>query len=68
MKFIAEEYLKGWFILDFIAVLPWGPMTGNWDIEYIIRILIRMIKMPNALNMVDGRGISLLIMKLKYRE
>ena len=65
MKFIAEEYLKGWFFLDFIAMLPWGPMTGNFDAEYIIRILIRMIKVPNALNMLDGRGVSLLIMKLR---
>lgn len=64
MKFIAEEYLKGWFPPDFIAVLPWGAMTGYWDIEYILRILIRMVKIPNALNMLDGRGIGLVIMKL----
>jgi hypothetical protein len=63
-RIIVFSYLKGWFIFDFVAVLPIGLMTGNFDAEYLIR-LVRITKLPNAVNMLDGRGISLLIASIK---
>jgi hypothetical protein len=59
-KEIAKNYGKGWLVPDVLAVLPYGFITGDWDIEYLIR-MIRITKLPNALNMLDGRGFSLLI-------
>jgi hypothetical protein len=61
---IAAAYLKGWFVPDLIASIPSGAITGNYDIEYFLT-MIRLSKLPNALNMVDGRGISLLITLLR---
>jgi hypothetical protein len=64
MGIIAVNYLKGWFILDLIAVLPIGIATGRWDVDYLLR-MVRITKLPNALNMLDGRGLSLVITMLK---
>jgi hypothetical protein len=63
-KIIAKNYLKGWFVLDVVAVLPIGIITGNWDAEYLLR-MVRISKLPNALNMLDGRGFSLVITLIK---
>jgi hypothetical protein len=46
-------------VWDFLAVFPWF-VAGSWDVEYLIR-LVRILKLPNALNMLDGRGVSFLI-------
>jgi hypothetical protein len=56
---IALEYLRGWFVPDFMAAFPWQILFRT-DIEYLIR-LVRVLKLPNALNMLDGRGFSNII-------
>jgi hypothetical protein len=63
-RLIAKNYLLGWFIPDLIAVFPIGVIVGNWDVEYFCR-MVRIIKLPNALNMLDGRGLSLLIVLVR---
>ena len=56
---IAIAYIKGWFFFDVIACLPLRE-AGYTDVEYLLR-LVRVAKLPNALNMIDGRGFSAII-------
>jgi hypothetical protein len=64
MRLIALNYVKGWLVLDVIAVFPFGLATGNWDIEYLCR-LVRISKLPNAVNMINGKGISQVIILIR---
>lgn len=41
-------------------------MTGNFDIEYICR-LVRITRLPDALDMINGKGFSQLILLVKQR-
>jgi hypothetical protein len=67
IKGVALKYAKGWLLFDFLAVFPFGFSAGLWEVEYLCR-LVRLFKLPKALNMLDGRGVSLIISFLKNGE
>ena len=63
---IALHYIKsGQLFLDVIACIPFRE-AGYPDVEYLLR-LVRLRKLPNALNMIDGRGFSA-ILSFAYRK
>jgi hypothetical protein len=62
-KMIAEAYVRGWFFFDLIACIPFREMWRP-DVEYLCR-MIRVVKIPNAVNMIDGRGFSLIFTALR---
>ena len=66
IRIIAKSYLTHWFLLDLLTVIPIGEMTGNFDIEYICR-LVRITRLPDALDMINGKGFSQLILLVKQR-
>ena len=43
-KLIAERYVRGWFVIDFIAVFPFGLMLANKDVQ-----LTKMLRLPRLL-------------------
>jgi hypothetical protein len=55
--------MRGWFVADIIAVFPW-LVRGRIDIEYLLR-LVRTLKLGRAMNMLDDRGLSKLLVSLK---
>jgi hypothetical protein len=61
-KKIAVNYLKSWFLPDFATVIPFY-LFDLPEVGYFVR-MIRLVKIPNALNMIDGRGVSVLLLKL----
>lgn len=56
---IASHYLRSWFLLDLLAVVP--LQFADWaEIEYYFR-LVRLLKVSSALNLLDGNGIGMII-------
>ena len=51
------------FIFDVIACIPFREM-GSADLEYFCRLL-RVLKIPETLNLIDGRAVSLIIAYFK---
>jgi hypothetical protein len=60
---IARNYVRGWFVFDVIACIPFREMWRA-DVEYLCRML-RVLKLPKTVNLIDGRGFSLLFTILR---
>jgi hypothetical protein len=60
---IARNYARGWLAFDVIACIPFREMWRP-DVEYLCR-MIRVAKLPNAVNLIDGRGFSLIVTMLR---
>ena len=43
-KLIAERYVRGWFVIDFIAIFPFGVMLPSKDAQ-----LTKMLRLPRLL-------------------
>lgn len=62
---IATNYVYSWFLLDLLAIVP--LQFAEWaEIEYYFR-LVRLLKIPSALNLLDGQGIGMIIPFLMTR-
>lgn len=61
---LALKYVKSWFFIDLIAVIPLRPF-GEEDIEYIIR-LTRLLKLPNVLNLFGGKVFAYFANFIRY--
>lgn len=56
---IATHYMRSWFLLDLLAIVP--LQFADWaEIEYYFR-LVRLLKINSALNLLDGEGIGMII-------
>ena len=55
--------MKNWFIIDLVAVFPWRRIGFSDTTEYYIR-LVRILRMPDVLDLIDEKGLSILINKL----
>jgi CRP-like cAMP-binding protein len=53
---VAKNYLKGWFLMDVIATVPWGELLGDGVHSKALRLtkLVRLIKVPIFLETVDN--------------
>ena len=60
MSEIAITYLKGWFVLDLIAVIPLSEF-GYAEAEYYLRML-RILKVKRGLSLFDGSFIGPIIL------
>ena len=56
LKMIGKNYLKKWFFIDFLSIIPFS-LTGNPNTEYLLR-LFRILKMPRLFRMVDIQRFS----------
>lgn len=56
---ITWIYLKGWLVLDVLAIIPLRQ-GGNEDAEYYLR-MVRLFKLPGVIDLTDGTGISYLL-------
>ena len=56
LKMIGKNYLKKWFFIDFLSIIPFS-LTGNPNTEYLLR-LFRILKMPRLFKMVDIQRFS----------
>ena len=59
---IALAYLRGWFILDLLAVIPLSEI-GYAKAEYYMRML-RLLKVKRGLSLFDGSFIGPIIISL----
>ena len=59
---IATTYLKGWFFLDLMAVMPLSEF-GYAEIEYYLRML-RILKVKRGLSLFDGSIIGPVILAI----
>lgn len=57
---IALTYLRGWFVLDLIAVMPLSEF-GYAEAEYYLRML-RLLKVKRGLSLFDGSFIGPIIL------
>jgi len=57
---IAFTYLRGWFVLDLIAVIPLSEF-GYAEAEYYLRML-RILKVKRGLSLFDGSFIGPIIL------
>jgi len=56
---IASHYVRSWFLLDLLAIVP--LQFADWaEIEYYFR-LVRLLKVSSAVNLLDGNGIGMVI-------
>ena len=65
---ISKYYLKSWFIVDFLSILPFSQSKYAY-VEYYLRML-RLLKLPGVLNITDGTGLSFLLtlMNVGHKE
>ena len=56
---ISKYYLKSWFVIDILSILPLS-MFNYVNVEYYLRML-RLLKLPGVLNITDGNGLSFLL-------
>lgn len=56
--------MKGRFILDFIPCVPYRIFGLNRRVEYAIR-LVRIERIPDVLNIIDEKGLSVLVDYMK---
>ena len=56
---ISKYYLKSWFFVDILSILPLSQF-GYASVEYYFRML-RLFKLPGVLNITDGTGLSFLL-------
>ena len=59
-KEIFWLYLKGWLLLDILAVIPLRAGGGGEHAEYYLR-MVRLLKLPGVLDLTDGTGVSYLL-------
>jgi len=55
-KSIALRYIKGWFIIDFLSVIPYNLIAsadGSSDIKYLR--MIRLARLPKFIQTIDVR-------------
>ena len=54
-----KKYLKNWFLVDVISIIPLG-FGGHYEIEYYLRML-RLLKLPSVVDLSDGTGLGLIL-------
>ena len=59
-KDLSLIYLKGYLLLDIIAIIPVRLGGGDQRIEYYLR-MVRLLKLPGIIDLTDGTGISFLL-------
>lgn len=58
------NYAKTWLIFDFLAIFPFRAL-GEENVEYLMR-MFRLAKLPKLMNMMDGRGLSLVLAWIRF--
>ena len=74
-KIIAREYMKGWFVVDTVAIIPFDLIFGGSDLNQVVRIarigrmykLIKLTRLIRVLKIMKEKSKFLKYMQQAFK-